>query len=331
MVGDGRGRADDRRVGSKIQNRHLARARRDSSLPPASVTTRFSSWTMILSPPYMAEGSIVSTRPGASIVSSPGLLDGGSVMFLPRPWPKRPTLPSSMPGVLQHLGLGEEHVGRGPAGPRRLDAGLGRLPQQVVHAPGFVGRLAERDVAVEVAEIPAPARAGVDQEDVALAQAARQRPLDDAVVAALARADRGIGRLVRRPANRARPGTCARCRVPYRRPRPGPAGGRTRRRRSGRCAGCARLRPADLISRKGAHHRDGVRHLERPDHGLAAATGRRPACPGGIPAPSSTPNRPKRLGIALIALDSRSSPSFSGRGDGQLSTSLAPRRRAASW
>ena len=78
-------------------------------------------------------------------------------------------------GILEHLRLGVEDVGRGLARLRRCDAGLGREPQQILDALGRLGRLADRDVAVEIAEIARVFRAGVDQQDVTVLEATAGR------------------------------------------------------------------------------------------------------------------------------------------------------------
>ena len=77
-------------------------ARDDKSSQPVSVTTRFSSCTIIRSGSpgrlMVAPGSIVMIIPGRSGVSSFGVIDAPSVRSRPRQCPERPVLvPSSAP------------------------------------------------------------------------------------------------------------------------------------------------------------------------------------------------------------------------------------------
>src|SRR5262249_26222888 len=113
---------------------------------------------------------MVSTVPRCHTVWSIGFFQGEPGIALAGPVaeaaPEPAVIAETDAGILEHFGRREEDIGGGATGPGRRDPRLGRAPQQILDALGLIGRLAERDVAVEIAVIAGIFGTGIDEQDV---------------------------------------------------------------------------------------------------------------------------------------------------------------------
>ena len=113
-------------------------------------------------------GSTEKHIPGTSGCSSPSIMYGGSCVVMPMPWPVRWMNCSPYPASVITCRAARSISWQATPGPDRLDAGLLRLPDDLVHLADLGGRLADAHGAAGVRAVAVHQAAEVEDDRVAV-------------------------------------------------------------------------------------------------------------------------------------------------------------------